>query len=37
MGRTPESSRYSGDMSKHAFFGTAPGLATHNQAYRDRL
>jgi methionine synthase I (cobalamin-dependent) len=37
LGRSPESGRYSGDMSKHAFFGTAPGLASHNQAYRDRL
>jgi betaine-homocysteine S-methyltransferase len=37
LGRTPESSRYSDDMSKHAFFGTAPGLAAHNREYRDRL
>ena len=37
MGRTPEASRWSADMSKHAFFGTAPGLQEHNQEYRDRL
>ena len=37
VGRTPEASRYSVDMSKHAFFGTAPGLQQHNREYRDRL
>jgi len=37
LGRLPPASRYSVDMSKHAFFGTAPGLQSHNQAYRDRL
>jgi betaine-homocysteine S-methyltransferase len=37
LGRTSEASRYSADMSKHAFFGTAPGLHQHNQEYRDRL
>ena len=37
LGRSPEASRYSDDMSKHAFFGTAPGLASHNREYRDRL
>jgi len=37
LGRTPESSRYSDDMSRHAFFGTAPGLATHNREYREQL
>ncbi len=37
LGRTPEASRYSVDMSKHAFFGTAPGLQEHNREYRDRL
>ncbi len=37
LGRTPEASRYSVDMSKHAFFGTADGLASHNREYRDRL
>ncbi len=37
LGRTPEASRFSVDMSKHAFFGTAPGLAGHNRAYRDNL
>ena len=37
LGRIPEASRYSVDMSKHAFFGTAPGLQEHNREYRDRL
>ena len=37
LGRTPEASRYSVDMSRHAFFGTAPGLQDHNREYRDRL
>ena len=37
LGRTPEASRYSVDMSKHAFFGTVPGLQEHNRDYRDRL
>ena len=37
LGRQPEASRYSEDMSKHAFFGTAPGLREHNQGYRARL
>jgi betaine-homocysteine S-methyltransferase len=33
LGRTPEASRYSPDMSKHAFFGTDPALARHNPDY----
>lgn len=37
MGRTPPASRYSDDMTKHAFFGSDPVLAHHNRAYRDRL
>ncbi|MDQ3538974.1 MAG: homocysteine S-methyltransferase family protein [Actinomycetota bacterium] len=37
LGRTPAASGYSLDMSKHAFFGTAPGLQEHNREYRDRL
>lgn len=37
LGRTPAATRYSVDMSKHAFFGTAPGLQQHNREYRDRL
>ena len=36
-GRAPDASRYSVDMSKHAFFGTDPRLADHNREYRDRL
>ncbi|MDQ3663443.1 MAG: homocysteine S-methyltransferase family protein [Actinomycetota bacterium] len=37
IGRQPPASRYSADMSKHAFFGTDPVLAGHNRAYRERL
>ena len=37
LGRQPAASRYSEDMSKHAFFGTAPGLRDHNRDYRDQL
>jgi len=37
LGRTPPASRYSADMSKHAFFGTEPTLREHNQAYRTQL
>jgi len=37
LGRTPPASRYSEDMSRHAYFGTEPSLADHNIAYRQRL
>jgi betaine-homocysteine S-methyltransferase len=37
LGRQPAASRYSEDMSKHAFFGTDPGLRDHNRDYRDQL
>ncbi len=37
LGRAPEASLYSDDMSKHAYFGNAPGLQSHNREYRDRL
>jgi len=37
LGRTPPASRYSEDMSKHAFFGTDPVLADHNRAYSENL
>lgn len=37
LGHRPAASRYSEDMSKHAFFGTVPGLREHNRDYRDRL
>ena len=33
LGRTPPASRYSADMSKHAFFGTDPSLKAENQAF----
>jgi betaine-homocysteine S-methyltransferase len=33
LGRTPEASRYSADMSKHAYFGSESTLQADNQAY----
>jgi hypothetical protein len=36
LGRTPPASRYSADMSKHAFLGTDPSLREHNLAYGTR-
>jgi methionine synthase I (cobalamin-dependent) len=37
LGRTPPASRYSPDMSKHAFFGTDESLKEHNVGYAKRL
>ncbi len=37
LGRTPPSSRFSPDMSKHAFMGTESTLKSHNQAYAAEL
>ena len=37
LGRTPPASRYSPDMSKHAYFGTDESLKDTNQAYAERL
>jgi betaine-homocysteine S-methyltransferase len=37
LGRTPPASRYSADMSKHAFLGTDGQLKAHNQAYAAEL
>ncbi len=37
LGRTPESSRYSPDMSKHYAFGTDPRLRQHNRDSASRL
>ncbi len=37
LGRQPPASRYSPDMSKHAFFGSNKRLKTHNLAYSGRL
>ncbi|MGI9093900.1 MAG: homocysteine S-methyltransferase family protein [Mycobacteriales bacterium] len=37
LGRTPPASRYSADMSKHAFLGSDAKLLEHNQAYGSRL
>ena len=37
LGRTPPASRYSPDMSKHAYFGSDPSLKEHNVGYAARL
>jgi betaine-homocysteine S-methyltransferase len=37
LGRSPEASRYSPDMSKHAYFGSDPILREKNLAYKDHL
>jgi betaine-homocysteine S-methyltransferase len=37
LGRRPPASRYSPDMSRHAFLGTDPALKEHNQAYAAEL
>ncbi len=37
LGRTPPASRYSEDMSKHAFFGTDPSLRSKNLEYSSYL
>jgi betaine-homocysteine S-methyltransferase len=37
VGRTPAASRYSADMSKHAYFGTAEGLKAEYQHYANEL
>jgi betaine-homocysteine S-methyltransferase len=37
LGRTPEASRYSPDMSKHYAFGTDPRLRQHNRDYTSKL
>jgi len=37
LGRTPPASRYSADMSKHAFLGTDETLKQHNRDYAAKL
>jgi betaine-homocysteine S-methyltransferase len=37
LGRTPPASRYSADMSRHAYFGSEPSLKAVNQAYAEEL
>jgi betaine-homocysteine S-methyltransferase len=37
LGRTPPASRYSADMSKHAYLGTDPSLKKEYQEYAPRL
>lgn len=37
VGKVPQASRYSPDMSRHSFLGTAPGIAPSYQDYAARL
>jgi betaine-homocysteine S-methyltransferase len=37
LGRTPPASRYTADMSKHAYFGTDPSLRDDNREFAKRL
>jgi betaine-homocysteine S-methyltransferase len=37
LGRRPPASRYSADMSKHAYFGTDSTLKSENQEYASQL
>jgi betaine-homocysteine S-methyltransferase len=37
VGKTPPASRYSADMSKHAYFGTDPRVKQENQQFAQRL
>jgi betaine-homocysteine S-methyltransferase len=37
LGRTPAASRYTADMSKHAYLGTDPSLRAENRDYAGRL
>ena len=37
LGRTPPASRYSADLSKHAFLGTDPSLKRENREYATEL
>jgi betaine-homocysteine S-methyltransferase len=37
LGRTPPASRYTADMSKHAYLGSDPSLRAENRDYAERL
>jgi betaine-homocysteine S-methyltransferase len=37
LGKRPPASRYTADMSKHAYFGTDPSLKKENQEYAGKL
>ncbi|MCC2665895.1 MAG: homocysteine S-methyltransferase family protein, partial [Geminicoccaceae bacterium] len=37
LGRRPPASRYSPDLARHSYFGTAPGITAKNRAYAARL
>ena len=37
LGRTPPASRYTADMSKHAYLGSDPTLKAEYREYAERL
>jgi hypothetical protein len=37
VGRTPPASRYTADMSKHAYLGTDPSLKAENVEFAEKL
>ena len=37
LGRKPQASRYSPDMSMHSFYGTAKGIRKEYQDYKNKL
>jgi betaine-homocysteine S-methyltransferase len=37
LGRTPPASRYSADMSKHAYFGTDPDIGSEQRDHAAKL
>ena len=37
LGRRPPASRYSPDLARHSYFGTAPAITAKNRAYAARL
>jgi betaine-homocysteine S-methyltransferase len=37
LGRVPPASRYTADMSKHAYLGSDPTLKAENRDYAERL
>jgi betaine-homocysteine S-methyltransferase len=37
LGRRPLASRYSSDMARHSYFGTAPAITAKNREYARRL
>jgi betaine-homocysteine S-methyltransferase len=37
LGRTPPASRFSADMSRHAYYGTSARISQHYQEYAKEL